>query len=72
MDQFCLYTMTGMVAKLRAGKLKSHEPNRLQSAGISKDLTPRHDRTVQLDKTQREAPFSPAVWQSIWDGTVQF
>jgi hypothetical protein len=52
--------------------LKSNEPNRLQSAGNRKDLTPRYDETVQLAKVQREAPFSRAVWQSIWDGTVQF
>lgn len=57
---------------LNANHGRSQEPgNGPDTQEKTNERELRHNATV-LAAAENKAPFSPAVWRSIWDGTIQF
>ena len=55
------------------GKLRAQTPAHLRRTGRSRKAANRWQaNTPQLATDERDAPFSPRVWRSIRNGTVQF
>jgi DNA-binding response OmpR family regulator len=60
-------------ARRHDGKLRAHTPAHLRRSGRSREGTDRgQDDNSELPTGENDAPFSPGVWRSIRDGTVQF
>jgi DNA-binding response OmpR family regulator len=60
-------------AQRREGKLRAQRPAPLGLLGRSRERTDRRQaNTTQLATDEKTAPFSPKVWRSIRNGSVQF
>jgi DNA-binding response OmpR family regulator len=60
-------------AQRRNEKLKAQSPAQLRRLGRSRnEATREQTNTPQLVVDERALPFSPSVWRSIRNGTVQF
>jgi DNA-binding response OmpR family regulator len=53
------------------GKLRSQTPIHLRRPGRSREGTRLLQAKIQSPTDEKYAPFSPRVWQSIWNGTIQ-
>jgi DNA-binding NarL/FixJ family response regulator len=61
------------LAQSREGTLRSHTLPHLRRPGRSRESTAVGNRdSTRLAANEEDAPFSPAVWRSIRDGTLQF
>jgi DNA-binding response OmpR family regulator len=57
----------------REEKLRSQTPIHLRRPGRSREGVPTPaDRRCSISNYEKDAPFSPRVWRSIRNGTVQF
>jgi len=60
-------------AQRREGMLRSQTPIHLRRPGRSREGAGRRQaNSPQLTIDEKDAPFSPSVWRSIRNGTVQF
>jgi CheY-like chemotaxis protein len=60
-------------AKRPAGDLETRTPTRLRRPGGSRAWSERGWATPPDTATgDRDAPFSPCVWSSIWNGSIEF
>ncbi len=59
--------------KRLAGDLEPRTPTHLRRPGRSRDWVD-HSRAnpPQVATSDQDAPFSPSVWRSIWDGSIEF
>jgi CheY-like chemotaxis protein len=67
------FVLNGKPDQRHEGKLRAQTPAHLRRSGRSGEGAERRQaNSAQLATGERDAPFSPRVWRSIRNGTVQF